>query len=47
MKIYTPYCKNKTPITHKISKSRLNLPTYESLISIEEIKIIMQDLIDV
>ncbi len=47
MKIYTPYCKNKTPITHKISKSGLNLPTYESLISIEEIKIIMQDLIDV
>ncbi len=31
MEIYKQYCKNETPITHKLSKIGLNLPTYESL----------------
>ncbi|WP_320035327.1 aminotransferase class I/II-fold pyridoxal phosphate-dependent enzyme [Halarcobacter sp.] len=44
MKIYKPYCKNKTPITHKLSKLGLNLPTYESLKSLQKIKKIIQSI---
>ncbi|WP_419771207.1 MAG: aminotransferase class I/II-fold pyridoxal phosphate-dependent enzyme [Candidatus Marinarcus sp.] len=43
MDIYKPYCKEFTPITHKISKVGINLPTYESLKSIEEIKEILKN----
>jgi perosamine synthetase len=31
-------CKNETPETHKFSKIGLNLPTYESLKSMDEIR---------
>jgi len=41
MEIYKPYCKSATHIAHKISKIGLNLPTYESLKSISEIKNIL------
>jgi perosamine synthetase len=41
MEIYKPYCKIETPITHKLSKIGLNLPTYESLKSMEEIRNIL------
>ncbi|MCT7487122.1 aminotransferase class I/II-fold pyridoxal phosphate-dependent enzyme [Aliarcobacter cryaerophilus] len=44
MEIYKPYCKSETPITHKLSKVGLNLPTYESLKSLEDIKVIMENL---
>lgn len=44
MDIYKSYCRCKTPITHKLSKVGLNLPTYESLKSLEDIKIIMGSL---
>ena len=44
MAIYKNYCKNETPVTHKISKIGLNLPTYESLKSVEEIIAILKDL---
>ena len=37
MPIYKKYSSQSTPITHKISKSGLNLPTYESLKSFTEI----------
>ena len=47
MKIYKKYCKHDTPVSHKISRVGLNLPTYESLISLEEIKKIMKNLINV
>ena len=38
MDIYKAYCKNFTHISHKLSKVGLNLPTYESLRSMDEIK---------
>ena len=44
MEIYRDYCKIETPIAHKLSKTGLNLPTYESLKSIDEIKIILKGL---
>ena len=47
MKIYEKYSNNETPVTHKLSRIGLNLPTYESLISIEDIKIILKDLSNV
>lgn len=40
MDIYKKYCATETPITHKISKKGINLPTYESLKSIEEISVL-------
>ena len=42
MDIYKPYCKNYTPITHRLSKSGLSFPTYESLKSMGEIKKILR-----
>ncbi|RXJ82210.1 aminotransferase class I/II-fold pyridoxal phosphate-dependent enzyme [Arcobacter sp. F2176] len=44
MDIYKQYCKNKTPVTHKLSKVGLNLPTYESLKSMDEIRNILRDI---
>ena len=44
MDIYKKYCKNKTVITHKLSNIGLNLPTYESLKSVDEIKRILGDI---
>jgi perosamine synthetase len=44
MKIYKKYCKQKTPISHDVSKRGFNLPTYESLKSLEEIKTILTKL---
>ena len=41
MDIYKPYCKNYTPITHRISKAGLNFPTYENFKSMDEIKKIL------
>lgn len=43
MEIYKQYCKNETLITHKLSKIGLNLPTYESLKSMGEIRNILGD----
>ncbi len=44
MDIYKSYCQNYTPITHQLSKNGFNLPTYESLKSIDELKIIFEEL---
>jgi perosamine synthetase len=44
MDIYKPYCKAPTPVTHKLSAIGLNLPTYESLKSMEDIKNILKEL---
>lgn len=41
MDIYKQYCQNETPTAHKLSQIGLNLPTYESLKSLEEIKKIL------
>lgn len=41
MDIYKKYCKNETPVTHNLSKIGLNLPTYESLKSMGEIRNIL------
>lgn len=38
MDIYKEYCKAETVVTHKLSKVGLNLPTYESLKSMSEIR---------
>lgn len=43
MEIYSTFCRNGTPVTHEVSNKGLNLPTYESLKSIEEIEQIMKD----
>ncbi|MCG7489653.1 aminotransferase class I/II-fold pyridoxal phosphate-dependent enzyme [Vibrio sp. Of14-4] len=43
MDIYKKYCKFETPVAHKISKIGLNLPTYESLKDVNEIRGIMVD----
>jgi len=45
MKIYEQYSKRPTPITHEISKKGFNLPTYENLKSIQDIKNILNKLI--
>ena len=37
MPIYQQYSSKENPITHKIARSGLNLPTYESLKSFSEI----------
>lgn len=37
MPLYAPYARTQTPIAHKISELGLNLPTYESLKSLEEV----------
>jgi perosamine synthetase len=37
-------CRNETPVTHKLSKVGLNLPTYESLKSMGEIRNILGDM---
>lgn len=42
MEIYKQYCKNETPVTHKLSKVGLNLPTYESLKSMDEIRQVLR-----
>jgi perosamine synthetase len=44
MEIYKSYCKEFTSITHKLSKNGFNLPTYESLKSIDELKKILGEL---
>lgn len=44
MKIYKQFCKSETPIAHKLSKVGINLPTYESLKSLEDIKVVMENL---
>jgi len=44
MEIYKSYCKNNTPVAHKLSKAGLNLPTYESLKSVNEIKKIIEEI---
>jgi len=41
MDIYKNYSKGGTPISHNLSQKGLNLPTYESLKSINEIKAIL------
>jgi perosamine synthetase len=41
MDIYKSYCKCETLITHKLSKLGINLPTYESLKSVKEIRNIL------
>lgn len=43
MDIYKDYCKSETPVTHKLSKIGLNLPTYESLKSMDEIRNILKE----
>ncbi len=43
MNIYKGYCQNKTPVAHKISRIGFNLPTYESLKSIDEIRDIFKN----
>ncbi|MCK9477310.1 MAG: aminotransferase class I/II-fold pyridoxal phosphate-dependent enzyme [Candidatus Muirbacterium halophilum] len=44
MEIYKKYCKNETVVAHRLSKVGLNLPTYESLKSIKEIKKIFMNI---
>ncbi len=41
MPIYTKYCQQNTPVSQRISKKGLNLPTYESLKSVDEITAIL------
>ncbi|GAB1536513.1 hypothetical protein ADMFC3_21440 [Geovibrio sp. ADMFC3] len=41
MEVYKPYCRFETPVTKMLSKQGLNLPTYESLKSIKELKSII------
>ncbi len=43
MDIYKHYCHKHTPVAHKLSKNGFNLPTYESLKSIDELKIIFKE----
>ena len=47
MDIYKDFCQNETPIAHKLSKIGLNLPTYENLINIKDIEIILKDFVHV
>tara|TARA_R110002033_G_scaffold9971_2_gene32715 strand:+ start:39026 stop:40450 length:1425 start_codon:yes stop_codon:yes gene_type:complete len=44
MPIYENYCDKDTPIAHKLSKFGINLPTYESLKSLNDISNIFQKL---
>ncbi len=46
MDIYKQYCKKFTKVTHNLSYKGLNLPTYESLKSIDEIEKILIGIID-
>ncbi len=43
MDIYKKYCNGLTINSHCISKKGLNLPTYESLKSVKELKILLKD----
>jgi perosamine synthetase len=43
MNIYKEYCQQYTKVTHEISKRGVNLPTYESLKSLEEIKTLLSN----
>ena len=43
MEIYKEYCTKSNPIANKIASSGLNLPTYESLKSIVEIRRILSN----
>ncbi len=43
MPIYKKYCKTYTQVSHKLSQRGINLPTYESLKSADEIKVILED----
>jgi perosamine synthetase len=43
MEIYKQYSKSETPVAHELSKVGLNLPTYESLKSIAEIRQILEE----
>ena len=43
MDIYKSYSKSETPVAHKLSRVGLNLPTYESLKSMSEIRKILID----
>ena len=45
MDIYKKFSNLKTPISEKISKRGLNLPTYESLKSVEQIKEILNNIV--
>jgi len=45
MVIYKNYCKDFTKVTHSLSEQGFNLPTYESLKSIEEIEKILKGMI--
>ena len=42
MEIYKQYCKNETPVTRKLSKIGLNLPTYEGLKSVGDIRQVLK-----
>ena len=44
MEIYAKYCKEDTEISHKLSKIGLNLPTYETLKSADEIQKVLKDI---
>lgn len=44
MEIYAKYCKEDTKISHKLSKIGLNLPTYETLKSADEIQKVLKDI---
>jgi perosamine synthetase len=41
MDIYKAYCSKETPVTNKVSRLGVNLPTYESLKSISDIQFIL------
>lgn len=47
MDIYKSYSNAPTPVTHELSRRGLNLPTYESLKSLDEIKSILEEMINV
>jgi perosamine synthetase len=46
MPIYKKYCLKETPIAKKISSRGINLPTYESLKSLEEIEEILYNILE-
>jgi perosamine synthetase len=43
MDIYKPYCRCKTLVAYKLSKIGFNLPTYESLKNLDEIKFTLEE----
>jgi perosamine synthetase len=47
MDIYKPYCNVNTPVTKMLSKRGFNLPTYESLKSLDDIKRMFKEKINV